>query len=77
MKLFLIVSAVIFLSVGCASKKKSVTLGVTTGALTGALAGNYLAEKNRRRATLEGALVSGAIGGLAAYFIHKALETRR
>ena len=76
MKLFLVVGMVICVSLGCATMNKSVSLGLTSGAIAGAVVGDHLAKRNKGRATLQGTLVTGAIGGLAGYLIHEALENR-
>ncbi len=60
---------------GCSSMKESLSFGVSTGVATGAMAGAYL-HKNRGSGAFQGALIGGAISGIATYFIHKKLKKR-
>ena len=61
---------------GCATVKESVMLGVAVGATSGALANDRLAKRNRKSAIIQGAALTGLLGGLSAYWIHKEIESR-
>ena len=64
--LFFVMAWAIF-TTGCSTMKESLILGVSTGAIAGASL-----NKNKKK----GALIGGAITGLATYFIYKGLKKR-
>jgi hypothetical protein len=61
---------------GCASMTKSTLLGFGTGAVVGGASGALIDKQNPSQAALTTALIMGAIGGIAGYFTHDALESR-
>ncbi len=61
---------------GCASVTKSTLLGFGTGAVVGGASGALIDKQNSSQAALTTALIMGAIGGIAGYFTHDALEKR-
>ena len=78
MKFFLPLCTVCVLSTGtgCATVGKSILLGTATGAMAGASSGAYWGVQNREKYALQAALWTGALGGIAGYFAHEALEKR-
>lgn len=60
---------------GCATMKESIFTGVGAGAVTGLVLGPAV-DRNASDARLGGALIGAAVGGIAAYFIHKGLDDR-
>lgn len=73
---FLLIILIMFSMVSCSTIKKSFVFGTGTGAAAGAIGASMLANNNKGQAALQGALVGGAIGGLASYFIHKGIDKR-
>ncbi len=73
-----IVAALVMALIGtsCSTMKESLTVGIGSGLATGASAGALLYRNNKSKYALKGALIGGAIGGIASYFIHKALGKR-
>lgn len=69
-----LVCSMVFAS-GCASVKESILTGVGAGAVTGFVLGPAV-ERNASDARLGGALIGAAVGGIAAYFVHKGLDDR-
>ena len=61
---------------GCASITKSTLFGIGTGAVVGGASGALIDKQNPAQAALTTALIMGAIGGIAGYFTHDALESR-
>ena len=61
---------------GCAGVTKSTLLGFGTGAVVGGASGALIDKQNSSQAALTTALIMGAIGGIAGYFTHDALENR-
>lgn len=61
---------------GCASITKSTLLGFGTGAVVGGVSGALIDKQNPAQAALTTALIMGAMGGIAGYVTHDALESR-
>jgi hypothetical protein len=62
--------------VGCSTMRESLVVGAGSGAAAGAIGASAMAEQNKGGAALQGALIGGAIGGIASYFLHKGFEKR-
>lgn len=62
--------------VGCSTMRESLIVGAGTGAATGAIGASSLADHNKGQAAIQGALIGGAIGGIASYFLHKGMDKR-
>ena len=62
--------------VGCSTMRESLIVGAGTGAATGAIGAYALSYWNKGQAAFQGALIGGAVGGIASYFLHKELEQR-
>ncbi|NOT77739.1 MAG: hypothetical protein HOP07_01905 [Bacteriovoracaceae bacterium] len=60
----------------CSTMKGSMVLGIGTGAALGGISASAMAQRNKGSAAIQGALVGGAIGGIASYFLHNSLEQR-
>lgn len=73
-KLFLTILMVSL--VGCSTMRESLIFGAGTGVAAGATGAASFADRNKGQAALQGALIGGAIGGIASYFLHKGLEQR-
>ncbi len=72
----LLLSFTLLVATGCSTMRDSLIVGTTTGMATGAAAGAALSKNNKNQGALKGALITGAIGGIASYFIHKGLKKR-
>lgn len=62
--------------VGCSTMRESLIVGAGTGAATGAIGASSFADRNKGQAALQGALIGGAIGSIASYFLHKGIDKR-
>ena len=60
--------------IGCASVKKSVTLGVLTGASAGGISGTMIAQRRQGEAAAIMGLITALVGGASGFFIHKGIE---
>ena len=60
--------------IGCASVKKSVTLGVLTGASAGGISGTMIAQRRQGEAAAIMGLIAALVGGASGFFIHKGIE---
>ena len=64
----------VFGPIGCASIKKSITLGMVAGGTGGALSGGLIAQKRRGEAALTMGVIAALMGGASGYFIHRRIE---
>jgi hypothetical protein len=62
--------------VGCSTMRESLMVGAGAGAATGAIGAYAMSDRNKGQAVLQGALIGGAVGGIASYFLHNGLEQR-
>lgn len=62
--------------VGCSTMRETLIVGTGTGVATGAIGAYAMSDRDKGQAALQGALIGGAIGGIASYFLHKGLEQR-
>lgn len=63
------------LLIGCASVKKTVSVGAISGATIGAISGGAFG-KQKGRDTFKNAAIAGLIGAAASYLIHGELKKR-
>ena len=63
----------LLLLIGCASIKKTVTMGMAMGATGGAASGALIAQRMRGEAAIEMGIIGMIFGGLSGYFIHKGI----
>jgi len=76
MRLFCTIFILIGLLVGCSTMRNSISVGIGSGAFAGAVSGAAFTDGNKGKAAFQGALIGGAIGGIASYFIHGSLQKR-
>jgi hypothetical protein len=60
---------------GCASTKKSISLGLATGGVTGAILGSTM-SKDHDKGAMTGLAIGAIIGAIASYFIDDELQKR-
>jgi hypothetical protein len=75
MNKFILIAFIVSLA-GCSTMKESLIVGTGTGATAGAIGAFTMASRNKGQAAFQGALIGGAVGGIASYFLHKELEQR-
>ena len=72
--IFVVVFA--FLGSGCASREKTVALGVSLGVVVGGANGAALFPINTGKGMVKGAVIGGFAGGIVGWMIHKGLKKR-
>ena len=74
--LYLLVLPIALLLGSCSTMKRTLMTGAITGATTGTFAGAVVAKKDKKEASVKGALIGGILGLGLSWFAHKRLEKR-
>ena len=72
----LTILATVFLSQGCSTLKRSLVAGALAGATTGVFAGAMARPTGKKDNAAKGALVGGALGLAAGWFVHEKAQRR-
>lgn len=63
-------------TISCSTMRDSLLTGIGSGAALGAAGGSLSGSHDKKKATIAGALIGAAIGGIGSYFLHKKIKRK-